>query len=186
MKVLAVCGSMRKNGNTSILTDEFIRGAVDAGHDAEKIALSDITFGDCLGCRACHKNGGVCVQKDGIAEVLEKMKTADVISLASPMYYFTWTGLMKRFLDRTYPLLSILQNKDFYLITLGGVPDKKLMANILSDFSMYVGCFKEFNQVGCSVKGNVIGTSALMPGAIRESNAMQEAYELGKNIEWHI
>ena len=47
---------------------------------------------------------------------------------------------------------------------------------------MYVGCFKEFNQVGCRVAGNIIGTSALMPGAIRESKAMQEAYELGKNL----
>ena len=182
MKVLALCGSMRKNGNTSILTDEFIRGAREAGHEAEKVSLRELTFGDCLGCRACHKNGGACVQKDDMAEVLEKMKSADVIILASPMYYFTWTGLMKRFLDRTYPLLPVLQNKDFYLITLGGVPDKKFMANILSDFSMYVGCFKEFNQVGCRVAGNIIGTSALMPGAIRESKAMQEAYELGKNL----
>lgn len=182
MNILAICGSMRKNGNTSILTDEFIRGAREAGHNAEKISLGELTFGDCLGCRACHKNGGVCVQKDSMAEILERMKSADVIVLASPMYYFTWTGLMKRFLDRTYPLLPVLQNKDFYLITLGGVPDKKFMANILSDFSMYVGCFKEFNQVGCRAAGHVIGTSALMPGAIRESQAMQEAYELGRNL----
>ncbi|MBO6179750.1 MAG: flavodoxin family protein [Selenomonadaceae bacterium] len=182
MKALVVCGSMRKNGNTNILADEFIKGAKEAGHEAEKVSLRDLTFGDCFGCRACHGNGGICVQKDDIGNVLEKMKSADVIVLASPMYYFTWTGLMKRFLDRTYPLLPILKNKDFYLITLGGVPDKKYMANILSDFSMYVGCFKEFNQVGCRVAGNVIATSALKPGAVRESKALEEAYELGKNI----
>ena len=90
---------------------------------------------------------------------------------------------MKRFLDRTYPLLPLLKDKDFYLITLGGVPDKKLMANILADFNMYVGCFKEFNQVGCRNAGSIIGTAALMPGAIRESAAMQEAYETGKNLK---
>lgn len=133
-------------------------------------------------CRACHNNGGTCVQKDDMAEVLEKVKAADVIVLASPLYYFTWTGLMKRFLDRTYPLLPILKDKDFYLLTLGGVPDKKFMDNILSDFAMYVGCFKEFNQVGVRNAGAVIGTSALAPGAIRESAAMQEAYETGKNL----
>ena len=182
MKVLVITGSMRKNGNTSILADEFIRGANDAGHETDKVELRDKKFGDCFGCRACHKNGGVCVQKDDVAEILEKMKNADVIVLASPMYYFTWTGLMKRFLDRTYPLLPLLQNKNFYLITLGGVPDKKLMANILSDFAMYVGCFKEFNQVGCRNAGNIIGTGALALGAVRESAAMQEAYETGKNL----
>ena len=89
---------------------------------------------------------------------------------------------MKRFLDRTYPLLPILQDKDFYLLTLGGVPDKKYMANILSDFAMYVGCFKEFNQVGVSNAGSIIGTSALAPGAVRGSAAMQEAYETGRNL----
>ncbi len=183
MKVLVITGSMRKNGNTNILAEEFLRGAKDAGHEAEKVELRDKKFGDCLGCRACHKNGGNCVQKDDMAEILEKMKAADVIVLASPMYYFTWTGLMKRFLDRTYPLLPILKDKDFYLITLGGVPDKKLMANILSDFNMYVGCFKEFNQVGCKNAGSIIGTGALMPGAVRESAVMQEAYETGKNLQ---
>ena len=182
MKVLVIHGSMRTNGNTRILADEFIRGAQEAGHETEKVELRDKTFGDCYGCRACHNNGGTCVQKDDMAEVLEKVKAADVIVLASPLYYFTWTGLMKRFLDRTYPLLPLLKDKDFYLLTLGGVPDKKFMANILSDFNMYVGCFKEFNQVGVRNAGAVIGTSALAPGAIRESAAMQEAYETGKNL----
>ena len=183
MKILVIHGSMRKKGNTNMLTEEFIKGAKEAGHETEKILLADLNFGDCYGCRACHQNGGTCVQKDDMASVLPKMLEADVIVLASPMYYFTWTGLMKRFLDRTYPLLPLLKDKDFYLFTLGGVPDKKLMSNILSDFAMYVGCFKEFNQVGCRVAGNVIGTSSLMPGAIKDSPAMQEAYELGKNIK---
>lgn len=73
--------------------------------------------------------------------------------------------------------------KDFYLITLGGVPDKKLMANILSDFNMYVACFSEFNpHANMRNAGAIIGTSALAPGAIRASAAMQEAYEAGKNL----
>ena len=118
-----------------------------------------------------------------MAEILDKLRGADVIVLASPMYYFTWTGLMKRFLDRTYPLLKTLHDKDFYLITLGGVPDKKLMANILSDFNKYVACFSEFNpHFNMRNAGAIIGTSALAPGAIRASAAMQEAYEAGKNL----
>ena len=73
MKVLVIHGSMRKNGNTGILADEFIRGAQEAGHETEKVELRDKTFGDCFGCRACHNNGGTCVQKDDMAEVLEKV-----------------------------------------------------------------------------------------------------------------
>ena len=82
---------MRKNGNTGILADEFIRGAQEAGHETEKVELRDKTFGDCFGCRACHNNGGTCVQKDDMAEVLEKVKAVDVIVLASPLYlYLDW------------------------------------------------------------------------------------------------
>lgn len=184
MKVLVIHGSMRKNGNTRILAEAFVRGAQEAGHETEILELRDKKFGDCLGCRACHNNGGKCVQKDDMTGILDKVRAADVIVLASPMYYFTWTGLMKRFLDRTYPLLPTLSNKTFYLITLGGIGDKKFMANIQSDFNMYVACFSEFNK-GANIKnaGAVIGTSALAPGAIRESAAMQEAYETGKSLK---
>lgn len=104
MNVLVIHGSMRKNGNTKILSEEFVRGAKEAGHKAEIVELRDKKFSDCLGCRACFNNGGKCVQQDDMAEILDKLRGADVIVLASPMYYFTWTGLMKRFLDRTYPL----------------------------------------------------------------------------------
>lgn len=183
MKVLVIHGSMRKKGNTGILSEEFVRGAREAGHEAEIVELRDLKFGDCLGCRACFRNGGKCVQKDDMTEILDKMKSADVIMLASPMYYFTWTGLMKRFLDRTYPLLPNLDNKDFYLITLGGVSDKKLMDHMLTAFDLYVKCFSEFNR-GSNVKnaGSIIGTGALNPGDIRKSTAMQEAYEAGRNL----
>ena len=182
MKVLVIHGSMRKNGNTSILADEFLRGAKDAGHEVEKVELRDKKFGDCFGCQACLKNGGSCVQKDDVAEILEKMKAADVIVLASPMYYFTWTGLMKRFLDRTYPVMPILKNKKFYLITLGGVSDKKFMAHILTAFYLYVECFEEFNKVGCKACGSVIGSGVIKPGAVKETPAMQKAYETGNNL----
>ena len=58
MNVLVIHGSMRKNGNTIILSEEFVRGAKEAGHKAEIVELRDKKFGDCLGCRACFNNGG--------------------------------------------------------------------------------------------------------------------------------
>ena len=184
MKVLVIHGSMRKTGNTKILADEFMRGAQKAGHETELVELRDQKIGDCFGCRACMKNGGKCVQKDDMAGLIDKMKAADAVVLACPQYYFTWTGLMKRFLDRTYPLLPILSNTSFYLITVGGVSDKKLLANMEKDFELYVACFSEFNHAAnVKAAGAVLGTSALDLGAIRGTAAMQEAYEMGKNLK---
>ena len=77
MNVLVIHGSMRKNGNTKILSKEFVRGAKEAGHKAEIVELRDKKFGDCLGCRACFNNGGKCVQKDDMAEILDKLDRID-------------------------------------------------------------------------------------------------------------
>ena len=81
--ILILHGSRRKNGNTSILADEFMRGALEAGHDAEKVELGALKIADCLGCSVCLRNGGTCVQKDDMAQVNAKLAEADVIVLAS-------------------------------------------------------------------------------------------------------
>lgn len=69
-----------------------------------------------MGCGACQKNSGICIQKDDMSEIYDAMKKADVIVLASPVYFYTWTSLMKRMIDRTFAVEMILKNKKFYLL----------------------------------------------------------------------
>lgn len=66
-KVLAIVSSPRKNGNTELLVDEFVKGAQEAGHEVEKICLREKKIAPCLACEACLRNGGTCVQKDDMA-----------------------------------------------------------------------------------------------------------------------
>lgn len=66
-KVLAIVSSPRKNGNTELLVDEFVKGAREAGHEAEKLCLREKKIAPCLACEACLRNGGICVQKDDMA-----------------------------------------------------------------------------------------------------------------------
>ena len=68
-KVVLLSGSPRPNGNSSMLCDEFIRGAAEAGNKAEKILLSRKKVAGCMGCNACYRNGGICVQKDDMEEI---------------------------------------------------------------------------------------------------------------------
>ena len=72
-----------------------MEGARESGHRAEKIFLRDRNIGYCIGCEACHQNNGVCVQKDDMTEIREKMLAADVIVLASPIYFYTMTAQME-------------------------------------------------------------------------------------------
>ena len=74
-KVLILSGSPRKGGNSDILCDEFLRGAQDAGHKAEKIRVAEKKVAPCSGCYYCSTHGGACVHKDDMAD--EEKSSAD-------------------------------------------------------------------------------------------------------------
>ncbi|MBE6506517.1 MAG: flavodoxin family protein [Methanocorpusculum parvum] len=97
--ILALNGSPRRNGNTETVLDAFLAGAEKAGAKTEKIRLASLSFKNCLGCNACHKKG-ICVLKDELTEVFEKVMACDILVLASPIYSMTVTAEMKGFIDR--------------------------------------------------------------------------------------
>jgi len=113
--VLILSASPRKGGNSDLLCDEFLRGARDAGHRAEKIFLGDRKIGHCTGCGACGKSRA-CVQKDDMAAILEKMVRADAIALATPVYFYSMAAQLKALIDRTVPRYMEISGKDFYYI----------------------------------------------------------------------
>lgn len=178
-KVLVLMGSPRKHGNCDRLSDEFIRGAEESGCQTEKIYLKEKNIKDCLGCCACQKNGGVCVQKDDMQEVFEKMKETDVIAFASPVYFYTWNALMKRAIDRTIAVEASLTNKTFYLISAGQAPAEQYMATMIDSFRKYMGCFRgEGNREG----GYVFGYGTDKPGDVEGTEAMDLAYKMGLSV----
>ena len=103
--ILIISTSLRKGSNSEMLADEFMRGAKEAGHQAEKISLRDKRVGFCKGCLTCQKTGCCVIQDDAIA-IAEKMRTADVIAFATPIYYYEMSGQMKTLLDRANSLFS--------------------------------------------------------------------------------
>jgi multimeric flavodoxin WrbA len=173
-------GSPRKKGNTDILSDEFIRGAQEAGAESEKIYLKDKKISGCLGCFTCQKNGGVCVQKDDMMQLYEKIKSADIIVFASPIYFYTWNAQMKIAIDRTIAITPILTNKTFYLISAGQAPTEEYMKTMIDSFRKYIGCFRgEGNKEG----GYVFAYGVDKPGDAVGTPAMEQAYLMGRNSE---
>ena len=88
-KVLILSGSPRKGGNSDILCDEFARGAQEAGNEVEKIRVASKKIHPCSACYYCRDHGGECVHKDDMAVILQKMIDADVLVLASPVYFYS-------------------------------------------------------------------------------------------------
>ncbi len=178
-KVLVLMGSPRKNGNCSRLSDAFLKGAEEKGCQAEKIYLKEKEIKDCLGCCACQKNGGICVQKDDMQEICEKMKEADVIAFAAPVYFYTWNALMKRALDRTIAVEAALEGKTFCLLSAGQAPEEKYMTTMIDSFRKYIGCFR---GAGNREGGYVFGFGTDRPGDVEGTEAMEKAYEMGAAV----
>lgn len=178
-KAAVFMGSPRKAGNTNLLVDAFVKGAEESGHQVEKVFLKDKDIHDCIDCGACQGNGGLCVQKDDMQEIYGQMKTADVIVLASPVYFYTWTSLMKRMIDRSFAVEAELKNKTWYLLSAGAAPDESFMSVMIDSFEKYVECFRTGeNRIG----GYVFACGTNGPKDAAGSEAEKRAFEMGKNI----
>ena len=104
MKLIAVCGSARKQGNTAKMLHQVIEGAKSVGAETEFVNLFELNYKDCISCYACKlknsKSFGHCMVNDELKPLLERIEQSDVIVLGSPIYYGNLSGQMRSFTDR--------------------------------------------------------------------------------------
>lgn len=174
--VLILSGSPRKNGNSDLLCDQFAKGALEAGHKVEKIHVAQKNIGYCRACYAC-KNTGKCVIQDDMAEVLQKMINADVLVLASPVYFYSIDAQLKAVIDRTVARWLEVKNKEFYYIVTMADSGVQSAKTTLDCFRGYADCVE-----GAVEKGVIIGDGVYEKGKISGHPAMQKAYEMGKCV----
>lgn len=175
--VLILSGSPRKGGNSDILCDEFMKGALESGNNVEKIRVAEKKIAPCSACYFCRDNGGKCVHKDDMAEVLQKMIDADVLVLASPVYFYSVDAQLKALIDRTVARWLEVKNKDFYYIVT--MADEEL-----SSADTTIACFRGYADCvsGAKEKGILIGNGVYEKEEINNTNKLKEAYEMGKNV----
>jgi multimeric flavodoxin WrbA len=101
-KVIAFCASPRKTGNTDLLVDEALKGALSTGAQGEKVMLQYIKMGFCLGCRKCKDLGyeGMCIVKDDMTTIYDKVIAADAIIIGFPIYTGRECAQLSTFFDR--------------------------------------------------------------------------------------
>jgi multimeric flavodoxin WrbA len=104
--IVILAGSPRKVSSTDKLAAAFTEGAKGAGHTVTMFRAADMKIDGCLGCGHCFQEVGVCVQKDDMQMILDALRKADTLVLASPVYYWSVTSQLKRVIDRTYALLK--------------------------------------------------------------------------------
>jgi len=111
-----------------------------------------------------------------MAAILEKMIRADVIVMATPVYFYTMNGQMKTLIDRTYARYTEISNKHMYLIMTAAVTRKALLERTREGFRGFTSCLP-----GAKEKGVIYGTGAWNIGDIKGSAATTQAYDMGKN-----
>lgn len=100
MFVLGIYGSPRKGGNTDLMLDAFLEGAVGEGAEARRVYVRDLQVLGCIECGSCDA-AGVCIQKDSMSEVYPLLEEAQHIVVASPIFFYGVTGQLKVFIDRS-------------------------------------------------------------------------------------
>lgn len=176
-RVLVLSTSPRKGGNSDTLADEFIRGAQEAGHQVEKIPLRDKTIGFCKGCLTCQSTQHCVIRDDGDT-IAQTMLTADVIVFATPIYYYGMSGQMKTMLDRTNPLFSAdYQFRDIYLLAAAAEEDEHTVDGAVTGLQGWIDCFERARLAGTVFAGGVTSV-----GEIQGHSALEQAYEMGKQV----
>ena len=173
MHLLVLAGSPRKGGNSDLLCDALICGAEEVGNTAEKVYLRDLHIAPCRACYGC-RGIGVCVQKDDMADILEKMVEADVLVLATPVYFYSMDGQLKTLIDRTLPRYTEIRDKEVYFIATAAA-GKGAMERTMDAMEGFTDCLP-----GAKVRDRIYGSGVYQKGEVLETQAFQAAYQAGK------
>lgn len=175
-RVLILSASPRKNGNSQLLCEQFYQGAAEAGHSVRLVRLADREIRFCRACDACMRNGGVCIQKDDMKEILDLFQKADVLVLATPVYFYGISAQMKAFIDRTYPIWQHLGRKEVYYIVSAGL-DENIIERSLGDLDGFVEHLEWYE-----IKGRLYAANVMEAGKVMGMPIMEAAYQMGKTV----
>jgi NAD(P)H-dependent FMN reductase len=177
MNILILSGSPRKGGNTDLLVEAFVKGASQK-HHVEVVSVHDYKINPCLGCNACFMSkDNICGQKDDMPLIYEKMAHTDMLVIASPVYFYGLSAQLKAVIDRCHnPIRDAFPIKKMILLLVGAATLPELFDSILAQYQLCLNFFKLEDA------GRVLVRGVKDKGDIKNTNALNEAFELGKSL----
>lgn len=178
-KIVILNGSPRKSGNTSALTAEFAKGSKEAGNQVTEFFLDEMNINGCKGCFGGGKNpDSPCVQKDDMGKIYPVYKEADIVVLATPLYYWTISGQLKTAFDRLFAVAEC--DPDYRN------PKKEsvlIMAAEGYGFEESEYWYDRLEKhLGWKSLGKILCGGVMAVGDIKDKKELGDAYELGKSI----
>lgn len=176
MRILIISSSPRKAGNSEVLCEQFAKGASEAGHEAETLLLRKMRIAPCRACYTCMETH-TCAIQDDMKEVFQKLQAADVIVLASPVYFYSISTQMKAVIDRCLVNHKSLTNKKFYFIVTAADPQHDAAEGTLAAFRGFLRCLPDAQEAGL-----IYGMGTWDKGDVYRHPAYEQAYQIGKEI----
>ncbi len=175
--IVILVGSVRKGGNTETLVKAFAEGAKE-NNEVEIISVVDYKVNPCVGCNSCFKREDYsCFQKDDMTKVYKKLTLADIIVIASPVYFYGISAKLKAIVDRLHsPQRNILKVKKLGLLLVAADTIPTVFDAIKVQYHSVLDYFKLEDA------GMVLVRGVEEKGDIEGNEALKEAYNLGKTI----
>lgn len=181
-KIVILNGSPRLKGNTAILCEAFRKGAEEAGHEVTQFDLQKLDIKGCLGCFQGGKDPrSPCVIKDGMEEVYPAYEKADIVVLATPLYYWNVSGQLKTAFDRLFAVAECNPDyanpvKDCVLVMTaeGDSPENWKPAVDYYDSLLHF--------LGWHDRGRILAGGVLKSGEVRDKPIVEEARKLGASM----
>ena len=186
MKVLGINGSPRKGGNTDILLDEALKGAESVGCSCEKITLNELDFSACQECESPPDNGD-CIVNDEMQDVYKKVDKADIIIVASPLFFGSLSAQTKMMIDRfqcrwrakyvTGMVQHMSAEKKGAFISVSAVDKEKYFNNAATIAKIF------FATIDVVYSGELFCPGLESRGdALKHPEMLKEAFELGRKL----
>lgn len=178
MKIVVLQGSPNRRGSTWLLADAFRRGAEGAGHTVEVIEVAHADIRPCTGCVRCGYEG-ICVQKDAVEDIRQKILGADMLVFATPLYYYGMSAQLKTLVDRFCAFNSSLMRRHMKSALLAAAwnSDGWTFEALEAHYQTLV------RYLNLRDMGAVWGRGCGSPSMTKHSRYPQQAYELGRNLK---
>lgn len=188
LKVLAIAGSPRSNGNTDLLLERAVEGATNENTELVKVILRDLCIAPCRHCDGCLSTGR-CVVEDDMQKVHNLLRGADRLILASPVFFMALTAQTKAMIDRCQALwvlkyvlkmpvaYKVAEERKGLFISVGGTGLKRLFEPSLKTVRVF------FRVLDFSLDGQVTHSRIDEKGAVlQHPDFLQEAFLAGRRL----
>ena len=177
MKIVILMGSPNLKGSTSILAENFKKGAEENGHIVDVIDVCHADIHPCTGCVACGYEGD-CVQKDDNEHIRNSLLSCDMVVFATPLYYYGMSAQLKTVIDRFCAYNSSLNRRHLKsaLLTVAWNADDWTFEALEAHYKTLVR-YIHFEDMGM-----VLGYGCGSPSMTRTSKYPEQAYKMGKSL----